>query len=363
TPQKPISSSINGHPDKGDSTNSVNLKQAQNDTPEKIISPEQIENTSDNASNSDIYQPIIIETKSLEDKEVDEFLDSKDKKRVSNIIRERNKEKKFRDLSPVESEKTMNKIHDQNLNESSKPSINSDSTDPFEYNDLSQPDKNQIVEQDLKQELSASPTSRKNIISNQNLLDGENQVTAQSIVCIFRKAIQSGREEILQWCRYIEKYDKRVSEITSNSKVKIKTARSLVYKEVKQLLPDITDANLRQKTLRARKIYNLFNGIGIKKIEQVTYSANAISNLTNTQIQNIINHVLSKTVNKIHDPNNSEVGELTAPSIQSSHTSNLKDEISKEVKSLPVSISMESHVSDSSSSKPSQKNNPEISHK
>ncbi|CAG8856666.1 29780_t:CDS:1, partial [Gigaspora margarita] len=56
-------------------------------------------------------------------------------------------------------------------------------------------------------------------------------------------------------------------------------------------------------------------------------------------------------------------GESTAPSIQSSHTSNLKDEISKEVKSLPVSISMESHVSDSSSSKPSQKNNPEISHK
>ncbi|CAG8846691.1 19202_t:CDS:2, partial [Gigaspora margarita] len=204
---------------------------AQSDTPEKIISPEQIENTSDNASNSDIYQPIIIETKSLEDKEVDEFLDSKDKERVSNIIRERNKEKKFRDLSPVESEKTVNKIHDQNLNESSKPSINSDSTDPFEYNDLSQPDKNQIVEQDLKQELSASPTSRKNIISNQNLLDGENQVTAQSIVCIFRKAIQSGREEILHWCRYIEKYDKRVSEITSNGKVKIKTARSLVYKE------------------------------------------------------------------------------------------------------------------------------------
>ncbi|CAG8604332.1 5490_t:CDS:2, partial [Diversispora eburnea] len=312
TPQKPTLS-INSR----DITDSVNLEQAQSDTPEKIISPEQIENTSDNASNSYIYQPIIIETKSLEDKEVDEFLDSKDKERVSNMIRERNKEKKFRGLSPVESEKTVNKIHDQNLNESSKPSINSDSTDPFEYNDdLSQPDKNQIVEQDLKQELSAFPTSRKNITSNRNLLDDENQhnqVTAQSIVCIFRKAIQSGREEILHWCRYIERYDKRVNEIISDGKVKIKTAKSLVYKEVKQLLPDTTDANLRQKTLRARKIYNLFNAIGIEKIEQVTYSANAISNLTNTQIQNIINHVLSaelarpKTVNKIHDRNNSEV--------------------------------------------------------
>ncbi|CAG8533716.1 12940_t:CDS:2 [Dentiscutata heterogama] len=41
----------------------------------------------------------------------------------------------------IESEKTMNKIHDQNLDRSlslSKPSINSDSIDPFEYNyDLS----------------------------------------------------------------------------------------------------------------------------------------------------------------------------------------------------------------------------------
>ncbi|CAG8658159.1 5640_t:CDS:2, partial [Dentiscutata heterogama] len=96
TPQMPIPSSINGQSDKNDSTNSVNLEQAQ-----------------------------------------------------------------------IESEKTMNKIHDQNLDGSlslSKPSINSDSTDPFEYNyDLSQPDKNQIVEQNLKQELSASPTSRKNI--------------------------------------------------------------------------------------------------------------------------------------------------------------------------------------------------------
>ncbi|CAG8608049.1 13938_t:CDS:1, partial [Cetraspora pellucida] len=249
-------------------------------------------------------------------KKVNEFLDSKDKERVSNMIRERNGEKKFQDqdLSSVESEKTVNKIHDQNLDGSlslSKPSINSDSTDPFEYNyDLSQPDKNQIVEQDLKQELSASSTSRKNITSNQNLLDGENQhnqVTAQSIVCMFRKAIQSGQEEILHWCRYIERYDKRVNEITSDGKVKIKTAKNLVYKEVKQLLPDITDANLRQKTLRARKIYNLFNAVGIEKIEQVTYSANAISNLTYTQIQNIINHVLSKTVNFIHNQNNSEV--------------------------------------------------------
>ncbi|CAG8676579.1 1155_t:CDS:1, partial [Ambispora gerdemannii] len=80
------------------------------------------------------------------------------------------------DVAPLSpGSKTVNKIHDQNLDEFSKPSINSDSTDPFEYNDdLSQPDKNQIVEQDLKQELSASSTSRKNLTYKRNLLDGEN---------------------------------------------------------------------------------------------------------------------------------------------------------------------------------------------
>src|SRR4051812_45094160 len=52
TPQMPIPSPINGQSDKDNSTNSMNLEQAQSDTPEKFVSPEQIENTSDNASDS-----------------------------------------------------------------------------------------------------------------------------------------------------------------------------------------------------------------------------------------------------------------------------------------------------------------------
>ena len=37
----------------------------------------------------------------------------------------------------------------------------------------------------------------------------------------------------------------------------------MVYQEIKQLLPDITDVNLRQKILRARKLYKLFNTLGL----------------------------------------------------------------------------------------------------
>ncbi|CAG8654490.1 1270_t:CDS:2, partial [Ambispora gerdemannii] len=97
-------------------------------TSDSDVAPERIENSSD----SNPYQE--------KDSQSSTSLISTEDKRI--------KEKKLRgqDLSSVESEKTVNKIHDQSLYESStlsKPSINSDSTDPFECNDdLSQPNKN-----------------------------------------------------------------------------------------------------------------------------------------------------------------------------------------------------------------------------
>ena len=46
----------------------------------------------------------------------------------------------------------------------------------------------------------------------------------------------------------------------------------------------------------------------MEKIKQVTYSANAISNLNNTQIQNIIDYVLSKVIADDHqNPKNNQV--------------------------------------------------------
>ena len=73
-------------------------------------------------------------------------------------------------------------------------------------------------------------------------------------------------------------------------------------------LSNITQDNLRKKTLRARKLRMLFgkDGVGIDKIKQVTYSANEISKLTNVQIQNIINQVTLKTVTSGNDQTNAE---------------------------------------------------------
>ncbi|CAG8485369.1 8108_t:CDS:1, partial [Diversispora eburnea] len=101
-------------------------------------------------------------------------------------------------------------------------------------------------------------------------------VTAESIVYVFYKAIKSRQEGILYWYYFIKKYDKKIDEIVISG-VKRKTATSIVYQEIKQLLLDITDMNLRQKILRARKLYKLFNTLGIGKIKLVSHSADANS--------------------------------------------------------------------------------------
>ena len=153
-------------------------------------------------------------------------------------------------------------------------------------------DKNIIVEQELKQQLS-SPAHT--FTSDQTSEEQDpSSDTTQNIVCMFRKANKLGLEAILYWYYFIEKYDKRINNLVFG-RVKKKTATSMVYQEIKQLLPDITDVNLRQKILRARKLYKLFNTLGIEKIKQVSYSADAISSLSYLQIQNIIDHVNSVT--------------------------------------------------------------------
>ncbi|CAG8806031.1 6415_t:CDS:2 [Gigaspora margarita] len=112
--QIPILSHINGHSDENGSTDSLNLEQVQSDISPKINSnntPKQVENTSDDASYPDICQesknqcftsPIYMKPKSLEDKAVDDFLDLQNKEIVSNMMRERNREKKFQDQESIQ---------------------------------------------------------------------------------------------------------------------------------------------------------------------------------------------------------------------------------------------------------------------
>src|SRR2546423_5856281 len=66
-------------------------------------------------------------------------------------------------------------------------------------------------------------------------------------------------------------------------------ARMQIYDEMELYLPGKKREYLRKMIQKAKNIYTLFKGIGIDKIGVVTSSADAISRLTDAQIQNIIN--------------------------------------------------------------------------
>src|SRR5581483_9667355 len=84
-------------------------------------------NTSDSTFNSNVCKPICTETKLLEDKEMDDFLDKVHKKRISDEIRQRNKEKKIQykltvpfDLSCI----TETSLRNHDKNESNTKIVN-----------------------------------------------------------------------------------------------------------------------------------------------------------------------------------------------------------------------------------------------
>jgi len=87
-----------------DDIDSESLEQTQNTVSSEINSDNTPEQMEDNASNSDVCQklitqcsalPIHAESKSLEVKEINNFLDRKEKEKVSNIMRDINREKKL----------------------------------------------------------------------------------------------------------------------------------------------------------------------------------------------------------------------------------------------------------------------------
>jgi hypothetical protein len=155
------------------------------------------------------------------------------------------------------------------------------------------------VERGLRQELSSfcSKDSDGRVFdiqipefSLEAILTGSSKITAQTIVDLFNVAMKVRHKEILCWYCYYKAYEDRIRDVKSTNKIDDQSARTLVYSEIKSLLPDITDVNLRKITSRAKKVYVLFEGIGIDKIQAVTYSASAISSLIEIQIQGIISY-------------------------------------------------------------------------
>ncbi|CAG8576315.1 4957_t:CDS:2 [Paraglomus occultum] len=307
----------------------------------QLSSPPPIEDHSDKEYSVSVNQ-LKTEPVSLEDRVVDEFVDSMYKEQVSNEIRDRSREKKLQRESAGNQAQDLSQFHEitsrdmesrpqVNHNTKTVPSGNDQShviltespslqTEVSELEQDDEIDKNQIVEQGLIQELHL-PTKENDSsikISNSgdksgNMSSEESMIvsfgnSAQHLSHLFKTAIRSRQQEILNWYYYSLEFENKVRDITADGKTKDKTARTMIYKEMKHFLPNITQDNLRKKTLRARKLLMLFgkDGVGIDKIKQVTYSANEISKLTNVQIQNIINQVTLKTVPSGNDQTNAE---------------------------------------------------------
>ncbi|PKC67072.1 hypothetical protein RhiirA1_418548 [Rhizophagus irregularis] len=93
-------------------------------------------------------------------------------------------------------------------------------------------------------------------LSLEAILTGTSEVTAQIIVDLLRVTMKLRCKEILCWYCYYKAYEDRVRDVKSKNGVDDKSARTLVYSEIKPLLPDITDVNLHKITFRKKSIYS-----------------------------------------------------------------------------------------------------------
>nr|CAG8649592.1 15754_t:CDS:2 [Entrophospora candida] len=225
---------------------------------------------------SETCQPIRTDPKSLEDKKIDDFLDLTEKGRVSNMMKERNREKRFRDQESIQKTSFSSENPTTEVRSAISHKIISQDTIPSEIAKIPY---NQKVEQCLRDEFSVCVKSDNSVFdiyipefSLEAIIRGSGKITAQNIVDVFIVAMKTRQKEILCWYCYYKLYEDRIEDIKRINNIDDQKARTLVYNEIKLLLPDITDINLRQRTFKAKKIYILFMGVGIDRIRQVSIS-------------------------------------------------------------------------------------------
>jgi len=152
-------------------------------------------------------------------------------------------------------------------------------------------DRNQVTEQILKRDLSRPISSVASVeLHDKSILNNAIEGSTQRLAYWIDEAIRVGLKEILCLYHYSFEFEEKVKNITADGKTKDKTARSMIYKDMLQYLPNVTLGNLRIRTHRAKNILMLFGekGVGIDRIRLVTCSVSDISRLTNIQIKYII---------------------------------------------------------------------------
>ncbi|CAG8563283.1 11461_t:CDS:2 [Diversispora eburnea] len=210
----------------------------------------EIEQSSESASS------ICTETKSLEDREVDEFLVERHNEQISNEIRERNREKKFRsqDLSSDNiSQSNKNKVQKFMLE------VSENSSPQLQYTDsiISEGGTaNGNVDMDVT---STTPNETKFQPSNTNFTLLYEKL-CDAIILADRKT----QEAIVCYCLFGKALIQRRNEIASEKQVdpESNAVSRILNKEVKAQLPaDTSDSLLRKRIEKAKKLYKLFDAI------------------------------------------------------------------------------------------------------
>ncbi|PKC08903.1 hypothetical protein RhiirA5_499651 [Rhizophagus irregularis] len=205
-----------------------------------------------------------VDTSLPEDKETDAFLDEVHKKKVSNEIRQRNREKKLQaqESLPISPEEK-------------RPQV----LDSITY---------QLI-QSARRGRTLCPG--KFTSDNKSSIDEALQHLAQLCDRAFDaedKANRANQEEIL--CRGDKFGKKKAKGLLYDSITKqLNLLRKQRSQETGLQLRDVSRDSLRKKTQRAEKVYKFIEQVGLDKIKYIkSYSATSISELTNEQIQEVI---------------------------------------------------------------------------
>ncbi|CAJ0845744.1 14616_t:CDS:2 [Entrophospora sp. SA101] len=309
----------------------------------------------DNTSNCDLRHESLTqcsapsnctESESLKDKEMNniiDFLVERDNERIRNEIRERNRGGKLQREAP-----TGNFPKEDTYASNIKSSVPSD----------------QKKEQGLIQEISIKDQNNITEISSNNIPQNhvpeiDYSTSDKDIICLYQNAcdaekdaIKANREEILCWCFYAKKSKGMVKDFMANGKVGEKKAKGQVYDFIIQQLPNTKRENLCKQTQKALRVYNLFEKIGMDKIQYIkTYTADSISRFTNLQIQTIIDHFAKKPDIEFTDNQDNSSDDLpgeaklrVSNSTEVSNTSILSNS-----ETIPVSTEIQASVFDDSS--------------
>ncbi|GBC09900.1 hypothetical protein RclHR1_00920018 [Rhizophagus clarus] len=282
-------------------------------TSQSSISPP-IEGNSENSS--DVTQPTHAGSKLLEDRQTDEFLISVSKKEVSDMMRQRNREKKLLrgstyssqdqdELSIFQNNSSMpleDSVETETNTSSSQSSIKLSVCGTGEAQVLPKDTKvshDYIVAQDFIQEVSSELIDEDDV----QVIDGNQELTTDMTIEVElahlflevsiegKNTTQARQKEISCRYSYGKRFEESVQEIIARDNVSDQTARKQLFQDIIKHLSGITLETLRKRTQRAIKIYKLFEKIGVDRIKNIkSYSADSISKFTKHQIQIILNY-------------------------------------------------------------------------